>query len=53
MLDQDNNPTENKNNGDREFFIGGWDPYVVELTRVKRETEGSPHRRQGDEEPKS
>lgn len=29
--DSDSDPTL-----EQEFFIGGWDPYVVELTRVKR-----------------
>lgn len=33
----------NKDEGDsdptleQEFFIGGWDPYVVEITRLKRD----------------
>ena len=34
--DGDNDPTL-----EREFFIGGWDPYVVEITRLKRDKSGA------------
>ncbi len=30
--DSDSDPTL-----EQEFFIGGWDPYVVEITRLRRD----------------
>ena len=33
--DGDSDPTL-----EQEFFIGGWDPYVVEITRLKRDKSG-------------
>ncbi len=40
--DGDNDPTM-----EQEFFIGGWDPYLVEITRLKRDQSESVHSRPG------
>lgn len=34
--DGDSDPTM-----EQEFFIGGWDPYLVEITKVKRKKPGN------------
>ncbi len=36
MLDHSQDDSDSDPTLEQEFFIGGWDPYVVELTRLKR-----------------
>ena len=40
--DRDNDPTM-----EQEFNIGGWDPYLVEVTKVKRDKDEEQRRRSG------